>query len=210
MTEFFRFIDRVDAGEKLAEKLMCYKDDAPIVYALPRGGVPVGAIVAGRLGAFLDLVIPRKIGHPLNPEYAVCAVSEHGQLVCNPAEEAALDKKWLKTQVQTELAEAKRRRRVYLGSIKTPDPMGRVAIIVDDGIATGLTMQAAILDVKSRRPEKVVVAVPVLPFDTYKTLSKEIKVVCLLAPKQFLGAVGTYYYQFEQVTDEEVIKALSH
>ena len=138
------FKDRIDAGKQLAEKLIQYKDQSPVVLALPRGGVVLGAEIAGSLDCALDLVIPRKIGHPANPEYAIAAVTESGALVVNEAEVGAVDPTWFEREKEAQIAEAKRRREVYLKGRKPIDLAGKTAILADDGIATGLTMQAAI------------------------------------------------------------------
>ena len=117
-----RFRDRTEAGKKLAEALLKYKDADAIVYALPRGGVVVGYEIARRLGAPLDIVVTRKIGHPSNPEYAVCAVAEDGHMVCNDEERLVLDKKWLESAVERERKEAKRRRETYLAGLSPLTP----------------------------------------------------------------------------------------
>lgn len=203
------FLDRTEAGRNLANLLKSYQKQDVVIYALPRGGVVLGAEVAKALQAPLDLVIPRKIGHPYNPEYAICAVTETGPLVCNKAEVVEVDKKWLKQAIHTERQEAKRRQALYLAGRPMIPVEGKIAIIVDDGIATGLTIRAAIGDVKKRKPAKIVIAVPIIPKDTAELLKQEIdKVVALDTPEYFLGAVGAYYENFPQVTDQEVMKLM--
>ena len=145
-----RFKDRTDAGKKLAQALKKYQNQDGVVYALPRGGVVLGAIVARDLHMSLDLLIPRKIGHPLQPEYAICAVVENGEIVCNQQEVARVDPQWFRQEVEAERQEARRRRELYLGG-RDPAPVaGKTAIIVDDGIATGLTMEVSISDARRR------------------------------------------------------------
>jgi predicted phosphoribosyltransferase len=179
------------------------------VYALPRGGVPLGVEVAKALHMPLDLIIPRKIGHPSNPEYAICAVGESGALVCNEAEVSRVDQEWFQQQVQAEREEARRRRAHYLKHRASVPLKGKTAIIVDDGIATGFTMEAAIQDARQQRPGRVVVAVPVVPRYTMDRLRNEVdEVVTLDIPEVYLGAVGAYYDDFAQVSDEEVIDML--
>jgi predicted phosphoribosyltransferase len=176
------------------------------VLALPRGGVVLGVEVAESLGMPLDLVIPRKIGHPQQPEYAIAAVAENGELATNEAEVRRVDHKWFRETVAREQAEAKRRRALYVGGRAPLALSGKVAILVDDGIATGLTMFAAIRDVKQRGPARTVVAVPVAPADTVARLRGEVDAVVTLDDGEyFLGAVGAYYNDFPQVSDDEVV-----
>ena len=204
-----RFKDRTDAGKKLAQALKKYQNQDGVVYALPRGGVVLGAIVARDLHMSLDLLIPRKIGHPLQPEYAICAVVENGEIVCNQQEVARVDPQWFRQEVEAERQEARRRRELYLGG-RDPAPVaGKTAIIVDDGIATGLTMEVSIRDARRRQPAHLVVAVPVAPPDTVERLAREVDEFVVLDPSPYyLGAVGAYYDHFLQVTDEEVIALL--
>jgi len=203
------FLDRADAGRQLAEKLENYKGEDIIIYALPRGGVVLGYEVAKALGAPLGLVITRKIGHPHNPEYAVCAVTEDGALICSEDEKKNLDPAWLNSKVEEEKREAKRRRDVYLKNRAPLDPKGKTAVIVDDGVATGLTLRAAIRDIKQKNPKEIIVAVPVAPGDVADELKKEVdEFVALDIPNFYLGAVGAYYENFTQVEDEEVIDLL--
>jgi len=203
------FENRTDAGRQLGHALARYRGSPGVVFPLPRGGVTLGVEVARILGMPIDLVIPRKIGHPLNPEYAICAVTEAGELVCNAWEKAHVGSEWLKAAVAEQREVARIRRERYLSG-KEPMPLaGKTAIIVDDGIATGLTMQAAILDVKSRHPARIVVAIPVAPADSAAKLAGSVDdVVGLEISHDFLGSVGAYYRDFEQVSDDEVIAML--
>jgi len=206
-----RFRDRQDAGRQLAEALKeKYKGGQGVVYPLPRGGVPLGLEIARVLQMPLGLIIPRKIGHPLNPEYAICAVSEGGETVCNESELAKVDKQWIEQRVEEARQESGRRREKYLPG---RDPLllaGKIAILVDDGIATGLTMRAAIRDAQKRKAAQIVVAIPVVPKDTAEKLRCEIDdVVALSVDANYLGAVGAYYDNFIQLTDEEVIAQMS-
>lgn len=204
------FRDRLDAGRQLAEALEKYRQDEDVVvYALPRGGIVPGAEISQELGAPLDLIITRKIGHPFNPEYAICAVAEQGEPICNEPELERVDKEWFEKALKEERAEAKRRRKVYLEDGEPVSAEGKTAIIVDDGIATGLTIRAAIKEVRRQKPRHVVVAVPVVPPDTAELLEEEAdELVALEIPDVYLGAVGAYYDNFAQVEDDEVIEAL--
>ncbi len=208
--EYMIFKDRIEAGKKLAEALFKYKGREAIVYALPRGGVVLGIEVARALNASLDLVIPRKIGHPTNPEYAVCAVSESGELICDEGEKRMLDPKWLRSEIDAQVLEAKRRRATYLKGRDRMSSKDKVAIIVDDGIATGLTMRSAIAEIRKDKPKKIVIATPAAPHDVTAVLRKEVDEVIVLTGKDgYLGAVGAYYKDFPQVSDDEVVSLLA-
>lgn len=205
-----RFKDRADAGQKLARLLAAkYGHRDGVVYALPRGGVVLGAEIAPHLHMPLDLIIARKIGHPYNPEYAIAAVTETGEPVVNTREVANLPSEWFDAQVATERREARRRHHVYLDGRPPLSARGKIAIIVDDGIATGLTMEAAIRELQQRNAGSIVIAVPVAPADTAAQFANEVDdLVALDIPEYFLGGVGAYYEYFPQVTDEEVLALL--
>ncbi|RJQ38067.1 phosphoribosyl transferase [Candidatus Microgenomates bacterium] len=203
------FKNRTEAGKLLAKALEKYKDKNVIVYALPRGGVVLGAKVAKRLKATFDLVIPRKIGHPSEPEFAIAATAENGQIIENKEETRNISRSWLEEEAKKEQEEAKRRRWLYLQNKEPVRAEDKTAIIVDDGVATGLTMRAAILEVKQKKPKKVVVAVPVIPKETAQIIKPEVdELISLYTPEEFAGAVGAYYESFPQITDDEVIKIM--
>lgn len=205
-----RFHDRIDAGKQLAAAVeKKYRGADAVVYPLPRGGIPLGIEVARALSVPLDLVIPRKIGHPYNPEYAICAVAECGETVCNERERERVDQTWFEQRVNEERSESKRRRELYLAGRKPIPLEGKTAILVDDGIATGLTMRAAIRDMRARKASRVVVAIPVVPQDTAERLVTEVDdVVALSIDAYYLGAVGAYYDDFNQVSDSEVLEMM--
>jgi predicted phosphoribosyltransferase len=199
------FEDRVDAGKKLAAALSGYRGQDVIVYALPRGGVVLGAEIARSLNAPLDLVIVRKIGHPMSPEYAIAAVAEDGHAVMDAFQVKSVDKRWFSVAARLEQKEARRRRQMYMGGRDTAVATGKVAIIVDDGLATGLTMRAAVREVRHSNPRKIVVAVPVAPSRTIEDLNAVVdELVVLQVPSDF-AAIGSFYRDFRQVTDAEVI-----
>ncbi|MFH0937539.1 MAG: phosphoribosyltransferase family protein [Candidatus Daviesbacteria bacterium] len=203
------FKNRVEAGDKLAESLRNYQGQKAVIYALPRGGVVVGAEIAKKLGLPLDLIIVRKIGHPYNPEYAIGAVTENGTIILNEEEKQEIDPEWLKKEVQTQQEEAKRRKDLYLPINHKISANNQIAIIVDDGIATGLTMQAAIKEIRQQNPQRIVIAVPIIPKDTVQKLTSEgIEIIALDELKEFVGAVGAYYDFFPQLSDEEVIELI--
>lgn len=206
------FLDRKDAGKKLAELVKPMINGSAVVYALPRGGVVIGREIAKTLGAPLDLIITRKIGHPYSPEYAIGAVAENGHTVFEKFYAADVDPGYLKREIETQKKEAGRRSSVYLGSkVNSPSSEGKTAIITDDGIATGLTMKAAVTELKlHRKPEKILVAVPVMPADLEEEFVKYgAEVLSIIKDKNFLGSVGSYYKDFSQVSDSEVIRIIN-
>lgn len=199
------FVDRIDAGKRLAEALIGYKGEPVVVYGLPRGGVVLGVEVARALEAPLDLIVVRKIGHPFQHEYAIGAVAEDGYVVTNPDEVAALDKDWLDRATAAELKEARRRRTLFLQGRASVAIKDKIAIIVDDGLATGLSMSAAIHEIRGRGPQKLVVAVPVAAAETVDKLRPEVDDLVVLYIPPWFGAVGAFYQRFDQVSDEEVV-----
>ncbi len=200
------FRDRKDAGMQLAHELKAYRGTDAVVLALPRGGVVVGERIAHELGLLLDIVVARKVGHPTNPEYAICAVDERGTRLCNEAETKRVDKKWLNQAILSEQKEAERRITLYRGKRAAASLTDKTAIIVDDGIATGLTMRLAIKAVKEQKPTRIVVAVPVIPSDVAMKIKREAdELVVLEPPEDFLGAVGAHYEHFDQIEDAEVV-----
>jgi predicted phosphoribosyltransferase len=171
--------------------------------------VILGAEIARALNAPLDLIITRKIGHPSNPEYTVCALAEDGAPICNQSELERLGHHWLEEEKHRAREEIQRRREEYLGNSAQKEVKGKTAIIVDDGIATGLTMIASIEELKIHEPKEIVVAIPIVPYLTSLKLEGMVdKVVCVEATSEFLGAVGAYYEDFTQVEDEEVKRIL--
>jgi len=206
------FYDRSDAGRRLAAELQHFKGEDVVVFALPRGGAPVAEPIATLLNAPLDLVLVRKIGVPFQPELAMGAVADGGDpvVVRNDDVIAMADVSEREFQeVRTrELEEIERRRQLYLGNRARPEAKGHVAIVVDDGVATGATTRAALRAVRARGPKKLVLAVPVAPPDTLESLAPEVdEIICLETPRAF-GAIGFFYRDFRQISDEEVIDIL--
>ena len=202
------FANRQDAGQQLAEALESLQLESPVVLALPRGGVVVAAEVAKNLNAPLDLAIARKIGHPSNPEAAVGAVSEDGQVYIDERVRNLVDPDWLENDASKKVAEAKAQRLTYTGRSEPPSLKGAAAILIDDGIATGSTRFAALMSAKARGASKVVVAVPVGPPSTLEKLKSFADEVVAVDAPEFLYAVGAHYADFRQVSDREVIDLL--
>lgn len=206
------FKDRTDAGRKLAKALAGYKNQQPVILALPRGGVPVAAEVASALNAPLDLILVRKIGVPFEPELAMGAVVDGGAPIIVRNEDvirlAGIDEAQFKAICDNELAEIERRRQRYLGSRERIDVAGRTAIVIDDGIATGATIRAALRATRMRNPKKLVLAAPVAPTDNLAALRSEADAVVCLEDYEFFGAIGAYYMDFTQISDQEVIQIL--
>jgi predicted phosphoribosyltransferase len=202
------FSDRADAGRRLAAALP--RLERPLVLALPRGGVSVAAAVAAALGAALDVVVVRKLGLPAQPELAMGAVAG-GVRVLNEdvLREAAVPSAVLEEVTDRELAEVESRERLYRGGRPAPVLAARDVVLVDDGLATGATMRAAMHAVQAQRPRRVVVAVPVAPAETVDAFARDgIEIVCPVVPRGFV-AVGSSYADFGQVSDEEVIRLIS-
>ncbi len=204
------FRDRVEAGRKLAEKLAGSIENSGLVLAIPRGGVVVGAEIARRLGLDLDLIIPRKIGSPQNPEVAIGAVTQDGSTILNTRliEKLGITNLELEEAISRETMEIIRRIALYGGGWEQKDCAGRQILVVDDGVATGFTMLACLRSARNLHPGELILAVPVAPSDTLALLQKEVdRVVCLLTPDNFY-AVGQFYDNFDQTSDEEVIKIM--
>lgn len=206
------FKDRIEGAVALADALSDYagRDDV-LVLGLPRGGVPVAAEVARRLGAGLDVIIVRKLGAPGQPELAVGAIASGGGRVFNEdlVRLMHLSPTALERIIERERKELERRERLYRGAHPFPQMKDRCLILVDDGLATGATMRAAVNAVRSTGPREVVVAVPVAPSDTLEVLAQEAdRVVCVATPENFM-AVGRWYLDFSQVEDVEVMDILA-
>lgn len=202
--------DRREAGERLADRLEHYRDERPLVLALPRGGVVVGYEIARRLGAPLEVLIVRKVGAPDNPEYGLGAIAEDGTPFIDDdrVREAGYTLEDLEPTIQHELAEVRRRAGAYRGGRPITSVAGRTVILVDDGVATGVTLRVAIRSVRILGPQRIVVALGVVPRDALVELGQLAEdVVALEVPEMFF-AVGEWYQRFDQVTDHEVEQLL--
>lgn len=203
------FKDRAEGARRLAEKLEVYRDRRVVVYGLPRGGILTARIVAEHLDVPLDLIITRKIGHPINPDYAVGAITDDGQAAINHGATLTISRQWLSREEQRQRVEAARQRELYLAG-RPPIPVaGRTAILVDDWIATGHSMEAALLAVRHRKPARIVVASPVIAsvaVERFGEIADEIVAVC---QPETLFSVGMYYKEFPEVDDAQVLAALA-
>ena len=204
------FRDRLEAGRLLADRLAAEALPGPLlVLGLPRGGVPVAFEVAERLDAPLDVLVVRKLGHPLQPELAIGAIASGGVLVLNPEAASDVSQAAIDRIAERELTELERREVAYRDQRPGEDPAGRTVILVDDGLATGSTMRAAIGAVRKRKPAMVAVAVPVAPSSTAADMERLAdRFVCLVTADWF-GAVGAWYEDFAPTSDEEVRRLLA-
>src|SRR5215218_5528239 len=205
------FEDRADAGRRLAERLSSYKDERPVVFVLPRGGVPVGAEISRLLDVPLEVIVARKLVAPGQPEFGIGAVAPGGVRVLNERAVQALGipEDYLEWVTGRESAEAERRLNLFRGEGRPyPDLQARTAILVDDGLATGVTARAALLALRRLNPRRLVLAIPVCAPSSAELLRPETNdLICLLMPDD-LEAVGLWYRNFEQVPDEEVMRLL--
>lgn len=209
MIKMNSFADRVEAGKKLASELKRYSGNA-VVLAIPRGGVVVGYEIAHELHVPMDIIVPRKIGAPQNPELAIGAVTEDGTIILDQQliEYLRVSESYIREETQRQQLEIKRRLTFYRKNITFPNLKDRNVIIVDDGIATGATIQAALSSIRKKNPKSVVIAVPVAPPSTINALKRQADhVVCLFTPTSF-SAIGQFYRDFAQTSDDEVIKLL--
>jgi putative phosphoribosyl transferase len=204
------FQDREDAARQLAKALAPWRDRHPVVLAIPRGAVPMGIIIAQALAADFDLVLTRKIAAPGRDEWAIGAVAESGWSTIDPvAGQVGANQAYIAAQITEQRALMSLRRRMYTLRPSPVDLAGRVAIIVDDGLATGSTMIAALHDVRQRAPAQLICAIPVASQDAYRRVSAYAdKVVCLQVPEEFY-AVAQYYREFDQVSDQQVVALLA-
>lgn len=207
------FADRTDAGRQLAARVVATGVSDAIVYALPRGGVPVALEVARALDAPLDLMLVRKIGAPGQPEVALAAVVDGSfpQMIVNEAVQriSGASPLYLAQEKALALGEIERRRQLYFGGRAHPDPAGRTVVVVDDGLATGATARVAIRQLRARRVGRIVLAVPVVPESRMETLRAEVdQLICLAHPVEF-GSVGAFYADFHQLNDDEVLEQLA-
>lgn len=199
------FEDRIEAAVLLSEKLKKYQNSGTIILAVPRGGVPIGSIIAKKLHLPLDIVLSKKIGHPYNKEFAIGAVSMNSIIIDEHPDvpQAYIDQETIRLRKLL-----KEKYKLYMGNLEPLDIKGKNIILVDDGIATGNTLLASIEMLRKKNPAKIIVAVPVVPYDTVNKFQENAdEFIYIIASKQFRG-VGGFYQEFRQVEDEEVIQML--
>ncbi|HKB53830.1 MAG TPA: phosphoribosyltransferase family protein [Ramlibacter sp.] len=205
-----RFADRLEAAERLAQALQHHRGRDPLILAIPRGALPMGSVLARRLQGELDVVLVRKLRSPFSPEYAIGAIDETGwAYIAEHARAAGASDAYIEQEKRDQLAVLRERRARYTPGRQPLDPAGRVAVVVDDGLATGSTMLAALHAVRARKPQRLVCAVPVASQPALELVRPYAdEVVCLHAPEDFY-AVGQFYRSFSQVEDGEAIAILN-
>ena len=197
--------DRKEAAILLSDKLEKYQSSDAVILAIPRGGVPIGYEIAKNLHVPLDIILSKKIGHPLNKEFAIGAVSLDSSFI---DEHPDISAAYIESEIKKLRASLLEKYNLYMGDRKPTDVKGKTVILVDDGIATGNTLLACIAMLRKSKPKKIVVAVPVVPFDTVRAIQQKAdEFVYLIASKNFRG-VGGFYEDFEQVNDDEAIRML--
>lgn len=203
------FADRTDAGRQLARALAAYKGQKPLILAIPRGAVPMGKVIADALEGELDVVLVRKLTSPYSSEFALGSVDESGWMfVADYAADYGGNPEYMEHEKQRQMQTLRARREQYTPLRQALDARGRIAIVIDDGLATGSTMIAALHATRAKQPAKLICAVPVAPPDTVEKIRAYCdEVVCLSMPSHF-QAVGQFYSDFNQVSDEEVMAVL--
>lgn len=202
-----QFLGRLDAGEQLSDHIQVNDPKNTVILGLPRGGVPIGLIIAKNHGVAFDVVLAKKLVHPKHSEVAIGAMADDTEPMISPQFEVEQD--WIDSEISRVKDENTKRRALYNEVIQHQTIEGKDVILVDDGIATGSTMFAAIRAVKAKNPKSITVAVPIIPKQTYYALEENVDNICYVAvPSHFLGSVGAYYRNFPQITDDEILDML--
>jgi predicted phosphoribosyltransferase len=205
------FHDRKQAATMLAEQLEDYKGRHPLILAIPRGAVPMAKIIADKLGGEFDVVLVRKLRAPDYPELAIGSIDESGwTYIADHAASVGADSEYIEAERQQQLATIRQRRAQYTPILPPIDPVGRIVIVIDDGLATGATMISALHGLRSRKPARLICAIPVSPPETLRKIQPLAdQIVCLVTPDNF-RAVGQFYVDFPQVEDDEVVAVLQN
>lgn len=202
-----QFLGRLDAGEQLSDHIKVNDPGNTVILGLPRGGVPLGLIIAKNHGVPFDVILAKKLVHPKHSEVAIGAMAYDTEPMISPQFE--VDQDWIDSEIERVTDENTKRRALYDEVIENQTLEDKDVILVDDGIATGSTMFAAIRAVRTKNPKSITVAVPIIPKQTYYALEKTVDNICYVAvPSHFLGAVGAYYRNFPQITDDEILDML--
>jgi putative phosphoribosyl transferase len=205
------FFDRHAAGIKLAQELREFKNREVVLYALPKGGVPVAYEVAKALQLPMDIIIVQKICHPISRDYGICAIAETGETVCYETGLCGLDGSWLNYEMYMKQEEAKRQRALYKLNQPSQSAENKIAVLIDDGISTGITMKAAIQALQDQWPEKIIIATPVAPHETVRELSALVDTVVVLNDdREYRGDTSSYYVDFKDISDQEIVSLLNH
>jgi len=205
------FKNRKEAGKLLAKKLLDYRNNPDVVVlGLPRGGVVLAREIADEIKAPLDIVVPRKLGAPFSSELAIGAITQDGNAVLNKdlIKELGVDEKYIKKEIEKEKKEALRRLEKYRFGKKPIDLINKTIVLVDDGIATGYTMYAAIDFIKTKMPRKIIVAIPVLPYELVSDMKKITDELVYLDAPGYFGAISSFYKEFKQTADKEVVELM--
>ncbi len=202
------FLDRYDAAKQLGRKLEKFKNKNAIIIAIPRGGVPLGYYLAKSLNLPLEIFLSKKIGHPNNAEFAIGSVTLNGAIINYSSNDVSQD--YIKKEIDRILKSLKEKFTLFMGNRKPTDLKNKTVIIVDDGIATGNTIQATVEEIKKNKPKEIIIAVPVAPHSATKKMSSIVnEFICLHSPEEFMG-VGQFYQRFPQISDQEVIELLNN
>jgi putative phosphoribosyl transferase len=199
------FKDREDAGVLLAEKLREYENTNSIILAIPRGGVPVGYVISQKLNLPLDIILSKKIPHPYNKELAIGAVTMDAEIVDYYPN---ISKNYINSEISRIREVLKKKQKMFIGNYKPLDIEGKNVILVDDGIATGNTVLVSIMSLRKLKPAKIIVAVPVLPYEDLKTFQREADEFVYIEASNYFRGVGAFYEHFEQVDDDSVVEML--
>ncbi len=201
------FLNRHDAGKQLAKELLPYREEDMVVYGVVRGGLPIASVIATELNAPLEVIISRKIGHVLNREVGICVVTEDFMRICDEIGVCCVDASWLDSETRLAIHEIKRLTSLIRGNKPRLSAKNKIAVIVDDGVASGLTIKSTLHMINRDNPKKVIVATPVAPHYVVEDLQQLVDAVVVIRDEdEFLGSVSQYYATFPQINDDELMQ----